>query len=86
MQTNDGIKVRVEVIEKVDHLNGFTESRDGGETHDVAEVQRDLAEVFWYDRFACLQCLGHRPETGGLGLLFQCNRRISDFLLSNHYY
>lgn len=86
VQTNDGIKVCVEVIEKVDHLDGVTESRDGCETHDVAEVQRDLVEMFWCDRFACLQCLGHRPETGGLGLLFKCNRRISCFLLSNHYY
>lgn len=62
MQPYDGIKVCVEVIEQVDHLDGFAEGRDGRETHDVAEVQRDLAEVFRYDGFACLERYGHGPE------------------------
>lgn len=62
VQSNDGIKVCVEVVEQVDHLDGFTESRDGCETDDVAEVQRDLAEVLGYDGFACLQRFGHGPE------------------------
>lgn len=76
VQTNDGIKVCVEVVEQVDHLDGFTESRDGCETHDVTEVQRDLVEMFGYDGFAGLQRLGHRPETQGFGLLLKWNHQL----------
>lgn len=64
MQSNDSIKECVEVIEQVDHLDGFAESWDGGEAHDVTEVQSDLAEMLGFDGLACLQCLSHRPEGG----------------------
>lgn len=62
MLSDDGIKECVEVIEQVNHLDGFTESWDGGEAHDVTEVQCDLVEMLGFDRFACFQCLGHWPE------------------------
>lgn len=61
MQSNDGVKQCVEVIEQVNHLNGLTESWDGGKTHNVTKVQSDLVEVFWFDWFARLQCLGYWP-------------------------
>lgn len=61
MQSNDGVKQCVEIIEQVNHLDGLTESWDGGETHNVTKVQSDLVEVFWFDRFTRLQCLGYRP-------------------------
>ena len=62
MQSDDSVKEWVEVIEQVDHLDGLTESWDGGEAHDVAEVERNLLEMLGLDRFAGLQCLGHRPK------------------------
>lgn len=64
VQSDDGIEERVEVVEEVDHLDGVAESRDGGEAHDVAEVQRDLTEMLGFDGFARLQRLSHGPEGG----------------------
>lgn len=52
VQGNDGVEEAVEVVEQVDHLDGFAESRDGGEPHNVAEVQRDLGEMLRLHRFA----------------------------------
>lgn len=67
MQSDDGIEECVEVVEQVDHLDGIAESWDGGEAHDVTEVQRDLAEMLGLHWLARLQRLGHRPGGGGGG-------------------
>lgn len=61
MQSNDGVKQSVEIIQQINHLDGLTESWDGGETHNVTKVQSDLVEVLWFDWFARLQCLGYWP-------------------------
>lgn len=67
--TEHGVKQRVEVIEKVDHLDGITERGDSGETHNVAEVDRHLVEVLGLHRGPGLQGLSHRTEDGGAEML-----------------
>ena len=62
MVAEHGVKQRIEVIEKVDHLDGITERGDGGETYDVAEVDRHLVKVFWLHCGSGLQGLGHRTK------------------------
>lgn len=56
------VKDGVEIVEEVDHLDGFTVGRDGGEAHDVAEVNGHAAKMLWFDYAANFQSLGHRPE------------------------
>lgn len=60
MVTEDGIKQRVEVIEKVDYLNGVAEWGDGSETHNVTEVDCHLIKVLWFHRCTSLQGLSNR--------------------------
>lgn len=43
----DVIKAFVDVIEHVHHLHGGAVLADGGEAHDVAEVNGDLLVQFW---------------------------------------
>lgn len=57
-----GVKQRVEVVEKVDHLDGITERGDGGETYNVAEVDRHLVKVLWLHCGTGLQGLSHRTR------------------------
>lgn len=59
---DDSIKDCVEIVEEVDHLNGLAVGRDGGEAHNVAEVNGHAAKVLWFDYAANFQSLGHRPE------------------------
>lgn len=58
--TEHGVKQRVEVIEQVDHLDGVAEGGDGGETHNVAEIDGHLVEILRLHRAAGLESLGHR--------------------------
>lgn len=60
MITEHGVKQRVEIIEQVDDLDGVTERGDGGETHDVTEVDGHLVKVLWLHGAPSLQSLGHR--------------------------
>lgn len=60
MTTEHGVKQRVEIIEQVDDLDGVTERGDGGETHDVTEVDGHLVKVLWLHGAPSLQSLGHR--------------------------
>lgn len=53
MDCNDSIKVCVEVIEQIDHFDGFTEGRDGGETHNITEIQCDFSEMLWLYWLPC---------------------------------
>lgn len=64
MVSYDGVEDRVEVIEQVDHLDGFAVGRDGGEADDVAEIKRHAVEMLGLDCAADLQSLSHRPEGG----------------------
>lgn len=54
------IKQCVEVIQKINHFNGITERGDGGETHNVAEVDCHLIEVLWLHCGASLESLSNR--------------------------
>lgn len=67
--TEHSIKQRVEVVEKVDHLNGITEWGDSGETYNVTEVDGHLVEVLRLHRGPCLQGLSHRTEKQGADML-----------------
>lgn len=62
MVADDSIKDRVEIIEEVDHLDGFAVGWDGGEAHDVAEINGHAVKVLRFDCAANLQSLGHGPE------------------------
>lgn len=64
MLANDGIKEGIKVIEQVHNLNRLTEGRDGGETHNVTEVEWSVIEPLWLDWLPHLKGLGHRPERG----------------------
>lgn len=81
MQSNDSVKQCVEIVEQVDHLDGLAESWDGGETNNVTEVQSDLVEVLWFDRFARLQCLGYRPAREQVQIVHTRNHMKSWFNL-----
>lgn len=65
MITEHGVKQRVEVIEQVDHLDGVTEGGDGGEAHNVTEVDGHLVKILWLHGATSLEGLCHRPEAGG---------------------
>lgn len=45
------------------YLNRFAESRDGGESDNVAEVQRALSIMFRSDRLSFFQGLSYGPAT-----------------------
>lgn len=60
--TEHSIKQSVEVIEKVDHLDGIAEWGDGGETYNVTEVDCHLVKVLWLHCGTGLQSFGHRTE------------------------
>lgn len=62
MVTEHSVKQSVEVIEKVDHLDGITEGGDGGETHNVTEVDCHLVKVLWLHCGTGFQSLCHRAE------------------------
>lgn len=59
-----GVKQCVQVIEKIDHLDGIAERGDGGEAHNVTEVDGHLVEVLWFYCGACLQCFSYRTGKG----------------------
>lgn len=61
MVSDDGVKDGVEVVEEVDHLDGLAVRRDGGEAHNVAEVERHAVKVLRLHGAAHFQNLGHRP-------------------------
>ena len=61
-----GVEQRVEVVEQVHHLDGVAERGNGGEAHNVAEVDGDLVEVLGLHRGASLQRLRHRAD-GSIG-------------------
>lgn len=67
MGADDGVKERVEVIEQVYHFDGLTHGGDGGEAHDVAEVQSHLLKILGLHRCPRLQSLGHRTRDVGEG-------------------
>lgn len=62
MVADDSVKDRVEIVEEVDHLDGFAVGWDGGEAHDVAEVNGHAVKMLWFDYAANFQSLGHTPE------------------------
>lgn len=39
---DDSIKECVEVVKQIDHFDRFTQSRDGGKTHNITEIQCDI--------------------------------------------
>lgn len=65
--TEHSVKQRVEVVEQVDHLDGVTEGGDGGETHDVTEVDGHLVKILWLHCATGLESLCHRSEAEGYG-------------------
>ena len=75
MATEYSIKQGVEVIEKVDHLDGIAERRDGGETYNVTEVDCHLVKVLWLHCGTGLQSLGHRTEDREAESLWESHSR-----------
>ena len=59
MIVDGGVKHGVEVIEEVHHLHGSGVCRDGGEAHDVGEVDCDVTERLSLHSVAQLQVLCH---------------------------
>ena len=59
MVVDGGVKHGVEVIEEVHHLHGSGVCRDGGEAHDVGEVDCDVTERLSLYSVAQLQVLCH---------------------------
>lgn len=55
-----GIKGRVEVIQQIYDLEGCGVGRDGGEAHDVREVDGDLLKFLWGDGHPQLKLISHR--------------------------
>lgn len=53
VMVEDAVEVFVDVVEHVDHLHGSAVVAEGGESHDVAEIDGDLLEQLWF-HFACL--------------------------------
>lgn len=62
MTANDGIKECVQVIEKIHHLNGLTHGGNGGEAHNVTEVQGDQVKALRFNRAALFEGFSNWPE------------------------
>lgn len=62
MTANDGIKEYVQVIEKIHHLNGITHGWDGGEAHNVTEVQGDQVKTLRFNRAALFEGFSNWSE------------------------
>ena len=56
-----GVKHGVEVVEEGDDLHGRAHGGDGGEAHDVAEVDSHLLKRLRLHRLPAHQALRHRP-------------------------
>lgn len=75
MVTEHGVKQRVEVIEKVDHLDGIAERGDGSKAYNVTEVDCHLVKVLWLHCGTGLQGLSHRTGDGGAETLGESYNR-----------
>lgn len=62
MVVEDVVKVFVDVVEHVDHLHGSAVVAEGGESHDVAEVDGHLFEQLWFHFARLLQWTHNRAE------------------------
>lgn len=59
------VKVFVDVVEHVHHLHGGAVVAEGGEAHDVTEVDGHLLKELGLDFARLLQRAHHRAEGGG---------------------
>ena len=67
MVVQDPVKVLVDVVEHVHHLHGRAVLAQGGEAHDVAEVDRHLIKQLWFHTARLLQGTHHWAEEGSRG-------------------
>lgn len=61
MVVHDAVEALVDVIEHVHHLHGRAVLAQGGEAHNVAEVNRHLIVELRFHHAGLLQALHHRP-------------------------
>ncbi|KAF4080699.1 hypothetical protein AMELA_G00174300, partial [Ameiurus melas] len=61
MAVEDAVEVFVHVVEHVHHLHGRAVVAEGGEAHDIAEVNGDLVEQLRLHTTRLLQRAHHGP-------------------------
>lgn len=59
---DDAVEAFVDVVEHVHHLHRGAVLAQGGETHDVTEIDGHLLVQLWLHHAALLQALHHGPE------------------------
>lgn len=62
MVVEDAVKVLVDVVEHVNHLHGGAVVAEGGESHNVAEIDGHLLKQLWLHSAGLLQWTHHRAE------------------------
>lgn len=62
MVVKDAVKVLVDVIEHVDHLHGGAVVAEGGESHNVAEINGHFLKQLWLHSACLLQWAHHWAE------------------------
>lgn len=65
VMVEDAVKVLVDVVEHVDHLHGRAVVAEGGETHDVAEINSHLLKQLRLHSAGLLQGTHHWAEEEG---------------------
>lgn len=59
---DDSVEDCVKSVEEFNHLDGFAVGRDGGEAHDVTEVNGHAVKMLRLNYATNFQGLSHRPE------------------------
>lgn len=62
MVVEDAVKVLVDVVEHVHHLHGGAVVAEGGEAHNVAEIDGHLLKQLWFHSARLLQGTHHWAE------------------------
>lgn len=83
MMVQDAVKVLVDIVKHVHNLHGSTIVAEGGESHDVTEVDGNLFKELWLHSTRFLQGPYHRTEDGQAKMLFLINWILTTSTLSN---
>ncbi len=62
MVVKDAVKVLVDVVEHVDYLHRSAVVAEGGESHNVAEIDGHLLKQLWFHSTRLLQWTHHWAE------------------------
>lgn len=62
MMVEDAVKVLVDLVEHVDHLHGGAVVAEGGESHNVTEIDGHLLKQLWLHFARLLQRTHHWAE------------------------